>query len=176
MAIYYTESCALVFRWKVFLSFVIIWPWTLCWNKLNGREQTAISTRQTPIVVSDGSSGSQSASVNRWNVFFFNFYNKSGTESLAMADFWHCPLRVGLWNGRTSVRLSVCLSHQSTAACGGFAAEHPAGRRYRSIAGACVQQQRRRGTALSSKCGQCHVDSRGRRLNTDLLQRWCPWK
>jgi len=35
-----------------------------------------------------------------------------------------------------SVRLSVCLSHRSTAAaaCGGFAAERPAGSRYRSIA------------------------------------------
>jgi len=33
--------------------------------------------------------------------------------------------------GRESVRLSVCLSHRSTAAtaCGGFAAERPAGRR-----------------------------------------------
>jgi len=30
-------------------------------------------------------------------------------------------------------------------------------------------QQRRRSTALSSKCGQCHVDSRRRRLNTDLF-------
>ena len=32
-----------------------------------------------------------------------------------------------------------------------------------------VQQQRRRSTALSSKCGQCHVDSRGTRMNTDLF-------
>jgi len=46
------------------------------------------------------------------------------------------------------------LSHRSTAtlACGGFAAEHPAGGTYRSIAaGAGTQQQRRRSTALSSK-------------------------
>jgi len=44
------------------------------------------------------------------------------------------------------------------------------GRRYRSIAGAGAQQQRRRaaGAALTDKCGQCHVDSRRRRLNTDL--------
>ena len=40
---------------------------------------------------------------------------------------------------------SVCLSHRSTvaAACSGFAAERPAGRRYRSIAGAGAQQQMR---------------------------------
>ena len=30
-------------------------------------------------------------------------------------------------------------------------------------------QQGRRSTALSSKCGQCHVDSRRRRLNTELF-------
>ena len=59
----------------------------------------------------------------------------------------------------TVKRPSVCLSHRSTAAaaCGGFAAERRAGRRSRSTAGA----------ALSNKCGQCHVDSRGMRLNTD---------
>jgi len=41
-----------------------------------------------------------------------------------------------LCNGRASVCLSVCLSRRSTAAaaCGGFAAEHPAGRKYRSTA------------------------------------------
>jgi len=53
-------------------------------------------------------------------------------------------------------------------ACGGFATERHAGRRYRSTA--VAQQQRRRSTAISSKCGQCHVDSRGTRLNTDLLK------
>jgi len=38
---------------------------------------------------------------------------------------------------RPSVRLSVRLSHRSTAAaaCGGFSAERPAGRRYRPVAG-----------------------------------------
>jgi len=49
-------------------------------------------------------------------------------------------------------------------ATSGFAAEHPAGRRYQSIAGACSMMQ-------SSDCVQCHVDSRGTRLNTDLLWR-----
>ena len=53
---------------------------------------------------------------------------------------------------------------------GEFATERPAGKRYRSTAaGTGAQQQRRRSTALSSRCGQCRVDSRGTRLNTDLL-------
>jgi len=39
---------------------------------------------------------------------------------------------------------------------GGFAAERPADRIYRSTA-AGAQQQQRRGTALSSKSGQRHV-------------------
>ena len=74
-----------------------------------------------------------------------------------------------LRNGRTSVRPSVSLPHhwKAAAACGGFAAESRAGSRYRSTA-AGAQQQRRRSTALSSKCGQCRVDSGGTRLNTDL--------
>jgi len=68
---------------------------------------------------------------------------------------------------RLSVRQSVP-SFDSSSAYGGFAAERHVGRRYRSTA-AGAQQQRSRGTALSSKRGQCHVDSRGTRLNTDLL-------
>ena len=69
-------------------------------------------------------------------------------------------------------RPSVRLFHRSTAAaaCGGFAAERRAGREYRSTAAGAgaqaAQQQRRSSTAFSSKCGQCHVDSRGTRLNT----------
>jgi len=62
----------------------------------------------------------------------------------------------GLCNGLASVRPSVCLSHRLTAATagGGFAAEHPVGRRYRSIAAGalvapCCTQRRR-----SSKCGK----------------------
>jgi len=43
----------------------------------------------------------------------------------------------------------------AAAACGGFAAERRAGKRYRStVAGAGTQQQRRLSTALSSKRGQ----------------------
>ena len=85
---------------------------------------------------------------------------------------------------RSSVRLSVCLSHRSptatAAACGGFVAESPAGRRFRSTgrarcgrragaASAGAQQQQRCRTALSSKYGQCRVDSRGSRLSADLF-------
>jgi len=47
----------------------------------------------------------------------------------------------------------------AAAACGEFAADRSAGRRYRSTA-AGTQHQRRRSTALSSKCGQCRVVSR----------------
>ena len=70
---------------------------------------------------------------------------------------------------RSGVRPSVCpsvsLSHQlnAAAACGGFAAERRTRQRYRSIAPGARQQHaaaRGRSTALSSKCGQCHVDSR----------------
>jgi len=77
---------------------------------------------------------------------------------------------------RPSVCLSVCLSDRWTvaAACDGFAVERPAGRKHLSIAsgaGAAYQLQARRAAcaALSSKCGQRHVDSRRRRLNTNLL-------
>ena len=49
---------------------------------------------------------------------------------------------VGLTVGCSSTRLSVCLSRRSTAAtaAGGFAAEHPEGRRYRSIAAGCNEE------------------------------------
>ena len=64
-----------------------------------------------------------------------------------------------------SVCPSVSLSHQSNAAatCGGFAAEHHMRKRYRSTApggGSSSAAARSRSTALSSKCGQCHVDRR----------------
>jgi len=70
---------------------------------------------------------------------------------------------------RSGVCPSVCLSHHLTAATsrGGFAAERRAAedigrlqygrRRAPSSNGAAA---RSRSTALSSKCGQCHVDSR----------------
>jgi len=59
---------------------------------------------------------------------------------------------------------SICPSvhHFTTAAaCGGFAAKHCMGRRYRlTVAGADAQQQCRRSMAFCSKRRQCHIDSR----------------
>ena len=75
----------------------------------------------------------------------------------------------------TSVCISLCLSILScaaAAACGGFAAVGLADGRYPSTAAGAQQQPRRstgRSTALSSKCEQCHVYSRRRRLNADLF-------
>ena len=68
---------------------------------------------------------------------------------------------------RRSVRLSVRRSTIATSD-GAFAAERPAGRRYRSTAAChCAVLQ---APELSSKCGQRHVESRRRRrLNTDLF-------
>ena len=66
----------------------------------------------------------------------------------------------------------VCMSHHSTAdaACGGFAAERRAGRRYRSTAAAATAPQHgAASTELSSKCEQCHVNSPCRKLNTNLV-------
>ena len=75
-----------------------------------------------------------------------------------------------------SVRRSSVTVPQSTAAAvaGGFAVQRHAGRIYQWRAPAPrsnwrhAQQQQGRSKAQSSKCGQCHVDSRGTRLNTDL--------
>ena len=50
-------------------------------------------------------------------------------------------MRSGVYE--TDERPSACLSRRSTAACGGFAAERLASRRYRPIAGAGAQQQMR---------------------------------
>ena len=81
---------------------------------------------------------------------------------------------------RPPVCLSVCLSHLSTdaAACGRFAAVGSAGRRNRLIAArrACSRCGRlsihvHSSTAVISKCEQCHVFSRHRRLNKDLSQQ-----
>ena len=77
---------------------------------------------------------------------------------------------------RPSVGLSVC--RIAAAMAGGFAAERPAdtggtNRQQPAPRTSCrrAQQQRRRSTALGSKCRQCHVDRRGTRLITDLFER-----
>jgi len=71
-------------------------------------------------------------------------------------------LRVALYaqQGLRNCRASVCVSVRPSHRCGGFAAVGPAARRYRSIAAR---------PALSSKCEQCRVASRRRKLNTDLF-------
>jgi len=63
----------------------------------------------------------------------------------------------------------------TAAACGGFAAECPAGRRYGLIASGAgtvclLQTLCAAGAALGGKCGQCHVSNRRRMLNTDLYR------
>ena len=69
---------------------------------------------------------------------------------MTMWSYWHC------WHGRRNRfyarRPSVCLSHSpAAAACGGFAAVGPAGRRYRSIAARLAPQQR--GTSVQRTAG-----------------------
>jgi len=70
-------------------------------------------------------------------------------------------------SGRVYVTARCPSDSPAAAACGGFAAVGPAmaaNRRYRSIAARCVCCRRGRlsihihsSTAVSSKCGQCHV-------------------
>jgi len=61
----------------------------------------------------------------------------------------------GLCNGQMSDRPSVRLSHRSAGASAAseFAADRPAGRRYRSIAAGCAAGAVQQVPALSSKCG-----------------------
>ena len=70
----------------------------------------------------------------------------------------------------TVERPSICLSVPSIDSSSGVrrvSCWTPRGRRYRSIADAGALQQSRPSTVLRSKCGHCHVDSRG--TKTDLL-------
>jgi len=72
---------------------------------------------------------------------------------------------------RSSVRQSVCLSYRSTtgAACGGFAAERSAGRRYRTIAGAGAQQHGDAARRIAANAGSAMLTAELTRLNTDTL-------
>ena len=94
-------------------------------------------------------------------------------DSVVFRHCWHST-----WQGVCNGSVSVCLSDLSisAAACGGFAARPQAG----DIAGAPYSRRRssmahsNSSTAVSitvdsSKCKQCHVCGRRRRLNTDLL-------
>ena len=82
---------------------------------------------------------------------------------------------------RPSVRLcTVQYSTQRRAAGLLLSAVQRAGGKYRSTAPG-VQQQRRRSTVFGSKCGQCHVDSGGTMLDTDLFvivdySSMCSWE
>ena len=85
-------------------------------------------------------------------------------ETAAEYVCWHCPRsmrsRVYASVGRPSVCLSVRLCHPAAARpCCGFAAVGPAAMRSIDCCTTGAQQQPRRSTARSSKCGQCHVVS-----------------
>ena len=83
--------------------------------------------------------------------------------------------RVYVTVARPSVRPSVCpiYRQQQRRPAGVLPSAPPAGTRYRSIVASAQQQGRRRSTAhssstvISSKCEQCHVYSRRRRLNSE---------
>ena len=97
--------------------------------------------------------------------------------------YWRCPhsmrSRVCVTIGRPSVRLS----HRSTAAAVASRFLLLNAVRVGDIDGqlqapvprtSCrrAQQQRRRSTALSSECGQCHVESRGRGWTQTCFFAW----
>ena len=83
----------------------------------------------------------------------------SGIASIICSSIW-----------RLSVRLSHCAA--VTHRCGGFAAVGPAGRRYQltAVQAAGARWQPCHSMVCSGKCGQCHVVSWRRKLNTD-----CSW-
>ena len=70
---------------------------------------------------------------------------------------------------RPSVRPLVCLSRHLTSAPGLLLSAVRTGDIHQQRQAPGARHQRRRSTALSSKCEQCHVYSRRRKLNTDLL-------
>ena len=80
---------------------------------------------------------------------------------------------------RSDVRLSVCPSvcpitrQPHSAGAGLLLCARRTGDTDRLLHGA--QQQLRRSTAHSSKCGQCHVVSRRRKLDTDRPVLVCRW-
>ena len=89
------------------------------------------------------------------------------TNAVRVMNCWHCPhsmlSRVYETVERpSSVRLSV------------FSIDREQQRRAAGLLLSAVwvgDMDRQQAPALSSKCGQCHVDSRGTRLNTDLLMQ-----
>ena len=90
------------------------------------------------------------------------------TYALLPVSYWHCPhsmrSRVYVTVGCPSVRLSVCPSvfsiiRPQQRRATGLLLSARAGGGYR-LSAANAGRPRRCSTVLSSKCGQCHVDSR----------------
>ena len=71
--------------------------------------------------------------------------------------------------GRTSVRLSVRCIIRSPHAAGRFAAERPADRRYRSIAGAGARSNRATARRTAANADSVMLTAELTRLNTDTL-------
>jgi len=95
-------------------------------------------------------------------------------KKTVFSDFWHCPhsmrSRIYVTVGCPS---GVCLSHHSTAAaaCGGFAAESRAGRRYRPTA---MAPQNGVGFWSAANADSAVLTAELTRLNTDLLRNNLP--
>jgi len=111
----------------------------------------------------DAESGCISRSTSERLVYIVSYRRSVSPLQRATSPVAHSARRVYV----TLRCPSVCLFHLSTsaAASGGFAAVGPACGRYRSIAARPAHSS----TAVSSKCEQCHVCSRRRRLSSDLF-------
>jgi len=111
----------------------------------------------------DAESGCISRSTSERLVYIVSYRRSVSPLQRATSPVAHTARRVYV----TLRCPSVCLFHLSTsaAASGGFAAVGPACGRYRSIAARPAHSS----TAVSSKCEQCHVCSRRRRLSSDLF-------
>ena len=101
----------------------------------------------------------------KWQ-FYFVLPNILHSITSVLCNYWHCShsMRQGLCNGT----VSVCLFRLSTAAAACWApccqeiSIDSGGRQAPSSSGAAAR-------GCSSKCEQCHVDSRRRKLKTRLV-------
>ena len=98
-------------------------------------------------------------------------FNAAGIFVYLLVRFWHSSRRG--WQGLCNGTVSVCQSCLSATACrcSGFAAEVRAARRARCTAAVARHHNStaHSSTAYSSRCGQWHVVSWRRKLNTDSL-------
>lgn len=101
-------------------------------------------------------------------VFCHSCSTCAGCHQIWSIVYCHCSHSMQIRVSETVGHPSVSPSHYSHVACscGEFAAVGPAGRRYQLIAARPTPSS---SMVLSSKCDQCHIYSRRRRLNTDLL-------